>query len=68
MVYTSDVNSLISQWTKRIGDETFPQSYRDALFECCYELHNLLIKSFDEEIEARESFRQLTDTDGTAVH
>ena len=56
MIYVSDVNQLISQWTDRLRDFSYPVQYRDALFECCYDLDNLLKKSFDEEIASREAF------------
>lgn len=54
MINMSDINALITQWTQRLGNLTYPQAYRDALLECSYELNKLLTNSIDEEIKARE--------------
>ena len=67
MIYVSDINNLISQWTDRLKDSSYPVQYRDALFECCFDLDNLLKKSFDEEIASRESFtKQLEEVSNAA--
>lgn len=58
MIYVSDLNNLISQWTERLRDDSYPPQYRDALFECCYDLDNLVKKALDEEIESEEAFQK----------
>ena len=56
MIYPSDLNNLISQWTQRMSNSAYPQPYRDALFECCYDLQKVITDSFEDEIAAREAF------------
>ena len=58
MIYPSDISKLISEWTERMGNTTYPQPYRDALAECAYELGKILTDFFEEEINAREYLEQ----------
>ena len=51
MIYSSDINQLISEWTEMLDNPIYPQPYKDALFECCYELNKLVDKSIKEELE-----------------
>ena len=66
MIYVSDINNLISQWTNRLQDYSYPPQYRDALFECCFDLNQLLTKSFEEEIAFREACKQMEEVHDAA--
>lgn len=46
----TDLQNLISQWTERMGDNTQPLPYRDALGECIYELNCLINKVLQDEM------------------
>lgn len=56
MLYINDLSTLLSQWTARMQNPTYPQPYRDAIFECCYELNNLIQNTINEELSAHEYF------------
>ena len=57
MIYLSDIQELISDWTDRLDNPTYPQSYRDALGECIYDLNTMIVKSVEEEMDAFESLK-----------
>lgn len=54
MIYESQINELIAQWTSRAGNSSYPQDYRDGLNECIYDLEFFLKQSLEEEAIARE--------------
>ena len=58
MIYVSDINKLISEWTVRLRDHSLPPQYRDALFDCCFDLNKLLEQSIEDELASKESFEQ----------
>lgn len=58
MLYESDLNKLLSQWTERLGFQTAKQEYKDALRDCIYDVKCLVDKNFEEETLAREAWEQ----------
>lgn len=58
MLYESDLNKLIDQWTDRLGFQTAQQEYKDAVRDCIYDLKMLIDKQFQEEIMSNEAFEQ----------
>ena len=63
MVYLSDIQNLISEWTDRLEVISYPQSYRDALNECIYDLDTLVTKAIEDELDAYYSHKQLVHED-----
>lgn len=55
MIYVSDLQQLVSQWLDRLDNPTQPQSYKDALGECIYELNKLIDKSIEEELDYKDA-------------
>ena len=49
MITERNINSLLSQWKKRLSNEEYSEEYRCALGECMYDLQNLLEKIKEEE-------------------
>jgi hypothetical protein len=58
MLYESDLNKLLDQWTERLGFQTAKQEYKDALRDCIYDVKCLIAKNFEEETLAREAWEQ----------
>ena len=58
MLYESDINKLLGQWTERLDFQTARQEYKDAVRDCIYDLRMLVDKQFQEEVMANESFEQ----------
>lgn len=58
MLYESDLNKLLGQWTERLDFQTAKQEYKDAVRDCIYDLKCLLDKNFEEEALAEEAFEQ----------
>jgi hypothetical protein len=58
MLYESDINKLLSQWTERLTFQTAEQPYKDAVRDCIYDLRMLTDKQFQEECLANEAFEQ----------
>ena len=56
MIYLSDIQNLISEWTERMDLIVYPQSYRDAISDCIYDLNNLVDDAIKEEMQAEEFF------------
>ena len=56
MLYDSEINSLLDQWTERLNYVTAEQSYKDAVRDCIYDVKSL-IHSQDVE-EAAAAFEQ----------
>lgn len=54
MVYITSLQELVSQWLERVADTTQPQSYKDALNECIYEVNNLIDKAIDTEADCQQ--------------
>lgn len=51
----TDLQNLISQWTERMGDNTQPLPYRDALGECIHELNCLINKVLQDEMTEQDA-------------
>lgn len=49
MITEKNIESLLSQWKERLGNEEYSEEYRCALGECIYDLSNLLEKIKQEE-------------------
>lgn len=58
MLYDSDLNQLLTQWSERLGFQTAKQEYKDAVSDCIYDLKCLIDKGFEEEALANEAFEQ----------
>lgn len=58
MVYISDLQQLVSQWTERMNNNQ-PQSYKDALNECIYELNCLISKTLLDEMTEQDALDYL---------
>lgn len=58
MVYISDLQQLVSQWTERMNNNQ-PQSYKDALGECIYELNCLISKTLLDEMTEQDALDYL---------
>lgn len=54
MITETSISGLLATWNERSLDKSYSQEYRDALFDCIYELNQLLEKSFQEEYTQRE--------------
>jgi len=59
MVYISDLQQLVSQWTERMGSSAQPLSYRDALSECIYELNCLINKTLLNDMTEQDALDYL---------
>lgn len=62
MIYVSDLQQLVSVWTERLGNNSQPSSYKDALSECIYELNNLISTSILEEFTYQDFLEKEADT------
>ena len=49
MIIEDNISSLLSQWKKRLSNESYSEEYRCALGECMYDLQNILDKIKEEE-------------------
>lgn len=49
MIVENNIKSLLSQWKKRLSNESYSEEYRCALGECMYDLQNILEKIMEEE-------------------
>lgn len=49
MIAEKNISSLLSEWKKRLENESYSEEYRCALGECVYDLGNLLEKIKEEE-------------------
>lgn len=58
MVYISDLQHLVSQWTERMSSSQ-PLSYRDALSECIYELNCLINKTLLNDMTEQDALDYL---------
>ena len=56
MLYSSDINSLLSQWETNMEGQT--PDYKDAVRDCIYDLRCLMDKNFLDEAESSDSFEQ----------
>jgi hypothetical protein len=54
MMYLTDIERLLSSWTERLGNPTLPQSYKDGLNDCLFELNQLVSDTVENEIAAYE--------------
>ena len=57
MIYISDVQQLADKWTERMNNPSQSFDYRNALFECIYDLNQLINKTLLDEMteeDARE--------------
>lgn len=54
MIYTSDLQQLVSAWKERATSAAQPTSYKDALNECIYDLDQLVDNSIIEEIDYQD--------------
>ena len=61
MIYVSDLQHLISQWTDRMRNHAHPSSYRDAISECIYELSKVINSSIEEELSYQDFLSQQAD-------
>lgn len=57
MIYESDVSNLLSKWNERL-QKTDSLQYKDALYDCLYDLKTLSEKSFNEEIDYQEMLEE----------
>lgn len=60
MIYVSDLQQLISQWTDRMDNYAHPSSYKDALAECAYELSQLVNKALLDEMTEKDAKEYLS--------
>lgn len=51
MIAEKNIESLLSQWKKRLCNEDYSEEYRCALGECMYDLQEILAKIKKEEEE-----------------
>ena len=58
MVYISDLQQLVSQWTERMNNNQ-TQSYKDALGERIYELNCLISKTLLDEMTEQDALDYL---------
>ena len=49
MIIEDNLESLLSQWKKRLCNESYSEEYRCALGECMYDLQNILEKIKEEQ-------------------
>ena len=54
MICVSDLQQLISSWQERMGKQTHPLEYKNALSECIYDLNQLINHSIEEELDYKE--------------
>lgn len=59
MIYVSDASNLLAEWSKKIENAAYPQEYRDALFDCSFDLNNLITKSFQEQEAMNQYYQEM---------
>lgn len=59
MVYLSDLNRLMHAWTERLDNPVLPQSYKDAVNDCLFELNRLVSGALEEELDAYEPLKEV---------
>lgn len=54
MVTVADLQKLTSQWQERLDNPNQPTDYKDALFECIYDINCLINHSIEEELSYQD--------------
>lgn len=54
MVTVADLQKLASQWQERLDNSDQPTAYKDALFECIYDINCLINHSIEEELSYQD--------------
>ena len=55
MIYASDLQKVVSLWLERMGNQSQPFEYRNALNECIDDLNQVIEKSIEEELDYKEA-------------
>lgn len=46
-------------WTERLDNPVLPQSYKDAVNDCLFELNRLVSGALEEELDAYEPLKEV---------
>lgn len=55
MIYESDVLDLITKWQLEMADSRRNTYYQNALFDCIFDLRDLVNRSLNEEFSVKEA-------------
>lgn len=61
MIYINDLQNLVDEWQKRMKNPEQPDSYKNALFDCIYELNGIINHSIQEEMSYQDYLEQEAD-------
>ena len=59
MIYIYQIQQLIEQWGKRSRSNIQPQAYKDALYECAFDLNQLIEKSKEEDMDFEDAIKEM---------
>ena len=62
MICISDLQQLVDRWQERHDSCLYPQSYKDALLDCIYEVNQLVNRSINEELSYQDYLQQEADS------
>lgn len=61
MITISDLQKLTEEWACRLASPSQPRDYKDALYECIYDLNNVINHSIEEELSYKDFLEQEAD-------